>query len=113
MLKKNIFTFNDHFYSIFHTTAEQVGGYQLSSADYARLFIHPDDIPVVGTEIGKALASTDRHYSAKLEHRILFVDGGMGHISVDIHIERDENGKITRYFGANQDITERKRAKKR
>jgi PAS domain S-box-containing protein len=109
-VEKDIFTFNDHFYSIFHTTADQVGGYQLSSADYARLFVHPDDIPVVGAEIGKALASTDRHYSTKLEHRILFVDGGMGYISVDIHIDRDENGTITRYYGANQDITERKKA---
>jgi PAS domain S-box-containing protein len=109
-VEKDIFTFNDHFYSIFHTTAEKVGGYQLSSADYSRLFVHPDDMPIVGAEIGKALASTDRHYSVKLEHRILFADGGTGYISVDIHIDRDENGKILRYYGANQDITERKQA---
>ena len=109
-VERDRFLFNDHFYSIFHTTAECVGGYELSSEDYARLFVHPDDMPIVGEEIGKALASTDRHYSVKLEHRIQFADGGMGYISVDIHIERDENGKITRYYGANQDITERKRA---
>jgi PAS domain S-box-containing protein len=109
-VEKDIFTFNDHFYSIFHTTAEQVGGYQLSSADYARLFVHPDDMLIVGNEIGKALASSDRHYTAKLEHRILFADGGLGYISVDIHIDRDESGKILRYYGANQDVTERKKA---
>jgi PAS domain S-box-containing protein len=109
-VEKDLFTFNDQFYSIFHITAEQVGGYQLSSADYARLFVYPDDMEVVGSEIGKALASTDRHYSTTLEHRILFADGGMGYVSVAIHIERDENRKIIRYYGANQDITERKKA---
>ncbi|HLO33822.1 MAG TPA: PAS domain S-box protein [Anaerolineales bacterium] len=109
-VEKDIFTFNDHFYSIFHTTAEQVGGYQLSSAQYAQLFVYPDDMPIVGDEIGKALTSTDRHYVTKLEHRILFADGGIGFISVDLHVERDENGKITRYYGANQDITDRKKA---
>lgn len=104
------FIFNDHFYSIFHTTAEQVGGYEVSSAQYAQLFVHPDDAALVGDEIGKAVASTERQYSTKLEHRILYADGGMGYISADVNIERDENGRITRWYGANQDITERKRA---
>ena len=45
-----------------------------------------------------------------VEHRILYRDGsGVGYISVEVHIERDEKGNILRYYGANQDITERKR----
>jgi hypothetical protein len=67
------FIFNDHFYSIFHTSAQEVGGYEISSAEYAARFVHPDDVPIVGQEIGKALASTDRHYNTHLEHRILMV----------------------------------------
>jgi PAS domain S-box-containing protein len=109
-VEKDIFTFNDHFYSIFRTTAEQVGGYELSSAQYAQLFVLPEDAPVVGNEIAKALASTDRHFSAKLEHRVLFANNEQGYISVEVHVERDETGKIIRWHGANQDITERKRA---
>jgi PAS domain S-box-containing protein len=109
-VEKDIFTFNDQFYSIFHTTAEQHGGYQLSSAYYAQHFVYPDDLPIVGAEIEKALTSTERHYSRDLEHRILYADGGIGHISVNINVDRDENGKITRYYGANQDITERRKA---
>jgi len=35
------FTFNDNFYRIFHTTVDEVGGYQLSSEEYARRFCHP------------------------------------------------------------------------
>ncbi|HVN16702.1 MAG TPA: PAS domain S-box protein [Anaerolineales bacterium] len=104
------FFFNDHFYSIFHTTAEQMGGYELSSAEYAQRLVHPDDVPMVGDAIGKALASTDKHYSTKLEHRVIYADGGIGYISVEVHIDRDDQGNIIRYYGANQDITERKLA---
>ncbi len=107
-VEKDQFHFNDHFYSIFHTTAEQVGGYNISSAQYAQHLVHPDDVPIVGAAIEKALASTDRHYSTELEHRILYADGGIGYISVVVHIDRDEQGHIIRYYGANQDITERK-----
>src|SRR5512138_3598497 len=103
------FIFNDHFYSIFHTTAEREGGYELSSAQYAERLVHPADLPMVGAEIEKALTSRDKHYTAHLEHRILYRDGsGFGYISVDVHIERDDQGHILRYYGANQDITERK-----
>jgi putative methionine-R-sulfoxide reductase with GAF domain len=107
-VERDRFIFNDQFYSIFHMTAEQVGGYELSSAEYAERLVHPEDLPMVGAEIEKALASTDRHYSVQLEHRILYGDGGVGYISVEVHIERDASGKILRYYGANQDITERK-----
>ena len=112
-VEKDIFTFNDQFYSIFHTTAEKAGGYQLSSARYAELFVYPDDLEVVGSEIGKALSSTERVYNAAIDHRILYADGGIGYITVKLTVERDENGKITRYYGANQDITERKQAEAR
>ena len=112
-VEKDIFTFNDHFYSIFHTTAEAMGGYHLSSAQYAERLVHPEDVPVVGEAIGKALASTDQHYSTQLEHRVIYSDGGVGYISVNIHIDRDDQGHILRYYGANQDITERKLAEEK
>lgn len=108
-VNRDRFIFNDHFYSIFHTTAEQEGGYELSSAEYAERFVHPEDHPLVGIEIEKALKSTDRHYSAGLEHKFLYRDGsGAGYMSVEVHIDRDDRGNILRYYGANQDITERK-----
>ena len=102
------FIFNDHFYSIFHTTAEIEGGYELTSAQYAERLVHPEDLPIVGTEIEKALASKDRHYNTQLEHRVLYRDGATGYITVNIHIERDSQGNIIRYYGANQDVTERR-----
>jgi GAF domain-containing protein/HAMP domain-containing protein len=108
-LEKDLFTFNDQFYSIFRTTAEKVGGYKLSSADYARNFVHPEDAPLVGAEIQRALASKERYFRANLEHRIIFENGEIGYIAVSVNVERDENGKIDRWYGANQDITERRR----
>lgn len=109
-VENDLFTFNDQFYALFHTTAEAHGGYQISSAYYAENFVHPDDLSLVGGEIERALKSTDRHYRNSLEHRILYADGGVGYISVNITLERDEDGNILRYSGANQDITERKQA---
>ncbi|MBL8089357.1 MAG: GAF domain-containing protein [Anaerolineales bacterium] len=106
--ERDIFTFNDNFYSVFRTTIEQVGSYELSSAEYAQRFVHPEDAPLVGEEIGLVINSTERKLDKYLEHRAIFSDGSVGHIAVNIHVERDENGKITRWHGANQDITERK-----
>ena len=37
---------------------------------------------------------------------MLYADGGIGYISVSINIDRDEQGRILRYYGANQDITQ-------
>lgn len=109
-IEKDLFTFNDQFYSVFRTTAEEVGGYKLSSAEYSRRFVHPEDAPLVGAEIQKALESKERNFKAAVEHRVIFPDGELGYISVRINLERDENGKVIQWNGANQDVTERKRA---
>jgi GAF domain-containing protein/HAMP domain-containing protein len=106
---QDIFTFNDQFYSIFRTSVEKVGSYKLSSADYARMFVHPEDAILVGGEIQGVLESNERLVNKTLEHRIIFADGEVGYISVRFTVERDESGNILRWWGANQDITERRR----
>ena len=65
---------------------------------------------MVGAEIGKALATKERLFEAKLEFRVIYREGGIGYITVSVNVERDEQGNITRFYGANQDITERKNA---
>lgn len=105
----DLFHFNDHFYSIFRTSVEKVGSYKISSADYARNFVHPDDAALVGSEIQRVLESKERHFKTELEHRIIFGDGEIGYIAVKINVDRDENGKLLRWYGANQDVTERRR----
>jgi GAF domain-containing protein/HAMP domain-containing protein len=107
--KNDLFTFSDDFYAIFRTTAQEAGGYKMSSAEYSRRFVHPDDAALVGIEIQKVLNAKDRRFATHLEHRIVFPDGEIGYVAVNINVERDENGNITRWYGANQDITERRR----
>ncbi len=109
-VEKDEFLFNDHFYDIFRTSAEKVGGYRMSSRRYAELFVHPDDAFLVAEETGKALSAPDSFYSRQLEHRVIFAGGEIGFISVHVYVIKDKEGRTIRTYGANQDITGRKRA---
>lgn len=104
------FTFNDHFYALLRTTAEQEGGYQMPAQKYAQKFVHPDDAYMVGVEIEQALKTTDPNYSRQLEHRIIRADGSKGYVQVRFRVIKDEQGQTIKTVGANQDITERKEA---
>ncbi|GEM_PF-1289559 len=104
------FTFNDQFYALMRTTAEREGGYTMSSAQYAQRFVHPEDAPIVGAEIVKALETTNPDYRAQVDHRVYFGDGELGYVTIRFSIEKDEQGRTVRTHGANQDITDRKTA---
>lgn len=105
----DIFTFNDHFYKLFRTTVEDVGGYTMSAAQYVERFVHPDDFTKIFNVIKAALDTTAPNCSRKLEHRVVFADGSLGYISVRFNILKDATGRTVRTFGVNQDITELKR----
>jgi PAS domain S-box-containing protein len=105
-----IFTFTDSFYAIFHTTAEEMGGYQMSIADYARRFVHPEDSLLVGEETRKAIETADPYFSRYIEHRMLYADGGVGYIAVRFFVVKDEKGRTIKTYGVNQDITQKKLA---
>jgi PAS domain S-box-containing protein len=82
----------------------------MASARYAELFVHPDDRHMVADEIKKALETKDPNFSHQLEHRIIYSDGEIGHISVRYFIVKDSQGRTVKTYGANQDITDRKEA---
>ena len=105
----DLFLFNDHFYKVFGTTAAKMGGYSMSSAEYAQHFIHPDDRHMLDEEKRKAIEADSPHFNRQLEHRILYADGAIGYISVRFFIKKDINGKTVKTYGVNQDITERKK----
>jgi PAS domain S-box-containing protein len=107
-LASDIFTFNDHFYSVFHTTVEQEGGYTMTSAQYTQRFVHPDDVILVGNEIQNAIKATDPNFSRNIEHRCIYSDGEIGYISVHFYIIKDAQGRTVKTYGVNKDITERK-----
>jgi len=106
----DLFTFNDSFYRIFHTTVEQIGGYTMHSAEYARRFVHPGDIYMVGEETRLAIETADPHFNRQIEHRMLYADGTVGHIAVRFFIIKDSHGRTVKTYGVNQDITERRQA---
>jgi two-component system NtrC family sensor kinase len=106
----DLFFFSDAFYELFHTTAEDVGGYTMSSAEYARRFVHPGDAHLVTEEVRKALEADDPNFSSQVDHRIIYADGKVGYISVRFFIVKDEAGRTIRTYGVNQDITEHKQA---
>jgi PAS domain S-box-containing protein len=104
----DIFTFNDQFYDVFRTTAEAVGGYTMTSARYAELFVHPDDAEVIAQSVREAIEAVDPDFSFKAEHRIVYPTGEIGFIYVHFRTIKDELGRTIKNFGVNQDITERK-----
>ncbi len=107
-LTTNLFTFDDHFYALFRTSAEEVGGYTMSPEEYGERYLFPEDIPLIAEETRKAITTSDPNYSRQLEHRFKYADGEIGYLAVRFFIEKDEHGRTIKTYGANQDITERK-----
>ena len=109
-VETGLFTFNDRFYALYGTTAEREGGYQMLAGVYAERFVYPDERHLVAEEVRKGIESTDPSYHADLEHRIVRRDGEIRNIVVRYGVTKDQYGRTIKTHGANQDITERKRA---
>ncbi|HEY9053728.1 MAG TPA: HD domain-containing phosphohydrolase [Rectinemataceae bacterium] len=106
----DLFTFNDQFYKLFRTTAEEVGGYTMKSSEYSRRFVHPDDAGTVADEIRMVLETEDPDFHRHIEHRIRYADGSIGYIGVRFFLVKDDKGRTIGTTGVNQDITESKMA---
>ncbi len=104
----DLFTFNDQFYDVFKTTAEVTGGYTMRLARYMELFVHPDDKVVINKAFKDAIESVEADFSFKGEHRIVYSNSEIGFISIHFKTIKNEQGRTIKYFGVNQDITERK-----
>jgi len=85
----------------------------MSSAQYTKRFVHPEDASVVASETQKAIETSDPYFSYELEHRIVYNDGGIGYISVRYFIVKDDQGHTIKTYGVNQDITERKQSEEK
>jgi PAS domain S-box-containing protein len=107
-VRSGMFTFDDQFYALYGTTAEREGGTLMSAEDYVRKFIPSEEAAMVAEYIAEEPANP----CFQLEHRIICADGEERFIVVRSETVRDESGCIVKTRGANQDITERKRAEK-
>lgn len=101
---RNLFEFNDEFYAVYGTDVAREGRF-MSREDYVREFMHPEDAWMMKREFSKVHAARGT-YANRLQHRIIRRDGEIRTIAVHLKIVKDEAGKIARWFGANQDITE-------
>jgi PAS domain S-box-containing protein len=104
------FVLNDPFYAFYGSTAEQEGGYFMTRQEYARRFIHPDDQPRFHQFVEQSTSRPGPESVSDIEHRIIRRDGEVRHILAWVRIVKDDSGLIVKRYGANQDITERKRA---
>jgi PAS domain S-box-containing protein len=109
-LEEKVFIFNDTFYALYGTTAEQEGGYRMPGKEYIKRFIHPDDQSPISHRMGRNVTIPGLELLPDLEHRIVRRDGEVRHILVRTKIVRDDSGHIVRRYGTNQDVTERKRS---
>ncbi len=104
------FIFNDQYYSLHKVTAEEVGGYRMSSTDFAHRYVHPDDAPIIGQQTQLAFESADPNYLALVEVRLLTGEGAVVWVETRIRVVKDAEGRTIKLIGVNQDITERKQA---
>ncbi len=103
------FVFDDPFYAFLGTTAEQEGGYLMTREEYAQRFIHPDDLPLYYQFVAQSSSGPGPESVADMEHRIIRRDGEVRHILARVRTVKAESGRVVKRYGANQDITERKR----
>jgi len=102
-----VFTFNDRFYALYGTTAEQEGGYRKPFDVYIREFVHPEDQARVLEEVRRV--RRDSHsYTLFIEHRIVRRDGAVRVITVRTKGTYDAEGNIVQIHGVNQDITDQR-----
>jgi len=104
----NTYLFNDRFYNLYGTTAQMESGYVMSQEKYYRDFIHPNDLDYVLEMASKApdFYGNPMHF----QHRIIRRDGEVRYIAVFPSHITNEEGKVVKIFGVNQDITDLKRA---
>jgi C4-dicarboxylate-specific signal transduction histidine kinase len=102
------FIFNDQYYSLHRTSAEQVGGYRLKTDDFFEKLVHPEDGPALATYIQQVLQAQSRDHLGQIEVRILCADSATRWARVRCKTERTDGGASVRLIGTIEDITLRK-----
>jgi PAS domain S-box-containing protein len=105
------FTFSDQYFRLIHgsSTAKQ-GGNIMSAEEFAKKLVYPADSFLVAEALQKAIKSPDPNFSITQEARVYRDNGDLANVTVMIKLLKDQSGRTYKIYGANQDITERKRA---
>ena len=108
-VSKDLFTFDDQFYTLYGSNEEKEGGRLMSSGTYAERFVPENEREVVFKEISKALSTKEPDHFGEVTHTMVRSDGERRIIHVRYVVVKDKTGKTVGLYGANQDITETKR----
>ncbi len=109
-VESDLFTFDNRFYTIYGETAEYKGGPKMSSEEYAQRFLPPEESHWVAEEIEEALKTDNPNFFRQIGHTIIRTDGERRFIIVRFGVIKDNKGHTIKTYGANQDITELKKA---
>jgi PAS domain S-box-containing protein len=108
-IKTDMFTFDDHFYALYGTNAQEQGGYQMSAAEYINRFVPPEEKEYVEKESVKVLEIDDPDIISTIQHGIVRGDGESRFISLRLKAIYNENNQKIGNRGVTQDITEIKK----
>jgi signal transduction histidine kinase/ActR/RegA family two-component response regulator len=82
----------------------------MSAEEFAKKLVYPADSFLVAEALQKAIKSPDPNFSITQEARVYRDNGDLANVTVMIKLLKDQSGRTYKIYGANQDITERKRA---
>ena len=100
------FTFNERFYRLHGITDAKA---DLMDGAAFRKYVVPEDSKKVEETITNAIAACTSFLENQIENRALRTDGGIIWINTWFRILRDADGRVSKVFGVNQDITDRKK----
>jgi len=103
------FIFNEPFYALYATSAGREGGFRMARNEYIARFVYPDDAAALRLAMEENRAHPHADYLEQTEHRAIRRDGKVIHILTRNRAVTDQQGRLVKTVGVNQDITERKK----
>ena len=102
------FIFDDLFFRLYGTSSDKEGGYMFTAEDYIQRFVHPEDAESVARLMQTGCKDLRMGGYTEMEHRIIRRDGKVRWVQVRVGALLDPDGKATKIYGVNQDISDRK-----
>jgi PAS domain S-box-containing protein len=104
------YNFNDAFYALYGTTAEEQNGYEVSMEDFPIRFIHPDDRAAYYKAVEENNGKENPPEIMQVEERGLRPDGKDMYVHSRMRVYKDVHGRSLKLLGVTQDITPQRQA---
>ena len=110
---KQMFIFNEKFYSMLGTTLEDEGSYSMPIEYYIKKYVHPEDSQFLAEGMKKSLSIRKPTFGTEFEHRIIRRDGETRYVAIHIRVIPATESENAYIYGTVQDITDRKIAEEK